>query len=200
MTAVAFVHGWGFGPEIWDAVRARLDGLPSRCLDLGFFGPADTDPGEAALIVGHSLGSLWCLLEHPGRRLLSVNGFPRFTAGDGFPDGVPPRLVAHMRRRLDTAPQAVLDAFRARCGGGPADRPGAPQRLAWGLDLLAEGDARAAPPPIGALAGADDPIVPAAMRRASWPDVLRVVDGGHLLPLTAPEAVAAAIRLALETA
>jgi len=193
---VAFVHGWGFGPEVWAPVLERLPGVPARRVDLGFFGPADAALDGATLAVGHSLGVLWLLAEHPGLPVVSINGFSRFTATEGFAEGVAPRLVERMHRRLGSAPQAVLDDFRARCGAGPAERTADPDRLAWGLALLAEGDARPAVP-VAALAGADDPIVPPAMAHALFPDA-RLVAGAHLLPLTAPDAVAALIRETLE--
>lgn len=200
---IAFVHGWGFGPEVWQDVLARLPGIEARCLDLGFFGPAEIALDGVTLAVGHSLGALWLLTERPDLPVIAVNGFSRFTATASsapevaaFP-GVPPRLVERMQKRLGSAPQAVLDDFRVRCGAGPANAPARPERLAWGLDLLAQGDARPAQP-IAALAGADDPIVPPAMAVALFPEA-RVLAGGHLLPLTAPDAVAALLREILES-
>lgn len=197
MTTLLLVHGWGFDARLWDAVRDRLpEGMTVQALDLGFFGAPDLEVPEAVdVAAGHSLGLLWLLTRRPcrWRRLVSINGFPRFTAAPDFPDGVPPRLVARMRRRLETDPEAVLTDFRARCGAGPADRAPDPVRLAEGLALLAEGDGRAHVPPVGiaALAGEADPVVPPAMTAAAFPGACMIAGAGHLLPSTHAADVAA---------
>lgn len=199
MTTVLLVHGWGFDGRVWDGVRPLLDGLDVRTLDLGFFGTPDLDVAEPAdLAVGHSMGVLWLLTEGRGlwQRLASVNGFPRFTATTGFPNGTPPRMVERMASRLTQDAAGVLNAFRARCGAGPADAVPDAARLAWGLDLLLTGDGRPVPPAVPALSGEADPIVPPAMARDGFSNVL-ALGGGHLLPLTDPAAVAAFIREAL---
>ncbi|WP_404378962.1 alpha/beta fold hydrolase [Caenispirillum salinarum] len=200
MTSILLVHGWGFDAATWDAVRARLPGNATvHTVEFGFLGAAPRleVPEEVDVAVGHSMGLLWLLTERSCRwdRLVSVNGFPRFTAAPDFAEGVPPRMVERMRRRLETAPEAVLDDFRARCGAGPAAETPDPARLAWGLDLLQAGDGRPAPPGVAALAGDADPIVPPAMARAafSFGGVGMVAGGGHLLPLSHPAEVAAVI-------
>lgn len=199
-STVVLVHGWGFDAGVWESVRPLLDGLSVRTLDLGFFGAPDLQwPVEPVdLAVGHSMGVLWLLTEGRGRwrRLASVNGFPRFTAAPDFPAGTPPRMVQRMAARLADDAAGVLDAFRARCGAGPAERPPDGARLAWGLDLLSTGDGRPVPADTAALAGEADPIVPLAMARAGFSNV-HALGGGHLLPLTDPAAVAAFIREAL---
>ena len=197
---ILLVHGWGFDASLWDGVRAELP-VEAQAIDLGFFGGATAIPDHVEVAVGHSLGALWLLTERPdlGDRLVLVNGFPRFTAAPNFPAGVPPRMVERMARRLAEAPAEVVDAFRARCEAGPA--PGTPDRdrLAWGLELLRSGDGRTALPgrPLSIIAGAADPIVPSAMTTASFGAGVHWLDGGHLLPLTHPQAVAAAIAEAL---
>lgn len=194
---IILVHGWGFDASVWDAVRPLL---PGQCVtvDLGFFGTPTPLPDDCALAVGHSLGGLWLALERPAwaERLVMVNGFARFTAAPGLPEGVPPRVVERMARRLSDAPAEVVDAFRARCGAPPATGTPHPARLAWGLDLLHGADARPLTPR-AVLAGDADPIAPAALTRAQFPGAAFVPGGGHLLPLTHPQAVAAAIIGAL---
>lgn len=193
---ILLVHGWGFDASIWDGVRAALPAaLEVSALELGFFGAPSTVPEEVDLAVGHSLGALWLLREGIAP-VLAVNGFPRFTAAPDFPQGVPPRMVERMARRLAEAPVEVVDTFRARCGAGPA--PAAPDagRLAWGLDMLLSADARPARP-LRAIAGSADPIVPPAMTEAAFDSAVTWLDGGHLLPLTHPHAVAQAIVEAL---
>lgn len=164
---VLLVHGWGFDASIWDAVRACLPREAEvHTVEFGFLGekPRMSVPAEVDVAVGHSMGVLWLLTERPCRwqRLVSVNGFPRFTAAPDFPEGIPPRLVERMRRRLDTAPGTVLTDFRARCGAEAAGSRLDPARLAWGLDLLCHGDARPLHDDVVALAGEVDPVVPPA--------------------------------------
>lgn len=196
---IVFVHGWGYDADIWEAVRARLDPAWSvDTLDLGYFGtPKVGAGGTADLAVGHSLGALWWLTQQDSawKKLLCINGFPRFTATAGYP-GVAPRVLARMQQQFARAPAAVLADFHARCGGhAPAGAP-APDRLAAGLDALAHGDGRATlvarRDDIRALAGTDDPIVPRTMSAAAFAalpagHVDWVEAPGHLLPLTHPD-------------
>ena len=183
---VVLVHGWGFDPSVWDGVRRALPhGVPVQTLDLGFFGAEPSGlPTAPALVVGHSFGVQWVLSERPdlAPRLLSINGFARFTAAPDFPEGVPPRLVDRMLARLRQDPEEVLNTFRARCGAGPADRSPELDRLTWGLEALRHGDARPARCR-AALAGTADPIVSEAMSRALWGEEINfpsaASDGGN---------------------
>lgn len=148
--------------------------------------------------MGHSLGALWLLHERPfvWDAFVSVNGFARFPQGPDFPEGVPRRQLEAMIARFPRAPQAVAEAFLKRCGASPPpvmDR----RRMARGLAFLRDWDARAA---LGrerrllALAGTEDPIVPPAMSADTFPpDCLRWVEGGHLLPESAPDACLTAL-------
>lgn len=200
---IVFVHGWGYDASIWDAVRARLaPALPVATVDLGFFGAAPSAPTflEPVLAVGHSLGTLWWLWQHeiPWQRLLCINGFPRFTATDGFP-GVTLRVLARMHQQFAREPAAVLADFHARCGGhAPAGTPDL-ARLAEGLTWLADRDARstlaARRADVFALAGTNDPIVPHAMSEAAFASLpagqFKFLDApGHALPATHPECCA----------
>lgn len=196
---VVLAHGWGHDANVWRTVRTRLDpALSVTTLDFGYFGAVPPAPtfSEPVVAVGHSLGALWWLTQHdiPWRRLLMINGFPRFTATDGYP-GVAPRMLGRMRKQFAHAPAAVLADFHARCGAsGPS--PGTDvARLARGLAQLADLDRRAALAAriqdIFALAGMDDPIVPRAMSEAAFAALpaghCEWVDApGHLLPLTHP--------------
>ena len=81
---VLLVHGFGFGPDVWDGVRSELGGLPTVALDLGFLRsdtPSPPVPDEVHVAVGHSLGLLWLLHERPcrWRALGGINAFTRFT-------------------------------------------------------------------------------------------------------------------------
>lgn len=233
---ITLVHGWGCDASLWRAVVPLLDGLDVEVADLGFFGrPALPVPCAAPRIaVGHSLGALWwlALTDLPWRTLVAINGFPRFTAAPDFPHGVAPRVLERMQRRFATSPAAVLDDFRAACGG-MADAPALPADttpLADGLALLASTDGRATfahrAGDIRALASRDDAIVapalsagmlaalaparfapaaganaptsaPAQPRQPAEPSSSGwLASGGHLLPLTQPQACADLIRAA----
>lgn len=207
MATVVLVHGWGCDARLWDAVRARLSPtLSVETLDFGYFGArgaALPTPNfeKPVIAVGHSLGALWWLTqdEIPWRRLLCIDGFPRFTATAGYP-GVAPRLLERMRKQFAADPAAVLADFHARCGiPEPPSLPNcAPDRarLATGLTQLAERDGRtvlaARRDNVWALAGNDDPIVPPAMHAAAFAGLpaghVECVEApGHALPLTRPE-------------
>jgi pimeloyl-ACP methyl ester carboxylesterase len=198
---VVLVHGWGYDAGIWDAVRSHLPSvLRVETLDFGFFGAPrrpKVSPGETVLAVGHSLGALWWLAQRdiPWRRLLSIDGFPRFTeAPDGSP-AVAPRVLARMRTQFRKHPAAVLAEFHGRCGmPAPTTVPDL-DRLAAGLDWLAEWDGRAALAARGddvcALAGSDDPIVPAEMSAAAFSGLppghfASIASLGHRLPVSDP--------------
>lgn len=194
---VVLVHGWGYDASLWDHVREALPpGLKVETVDLGFFGPErKVDAGGTVLAVGHSLGVLWWLRQTdiPWRKLLAINGFPRFTEATGYAPAVAPRVLERMQRQFAKAPAAVLADFHNRCGGhAPAGIPDI-ERLAAGLGWLAEWDGRAAlaarRADIFALAGSDDPIVPRPMSEMAWGKDCVCVDTatpGHLLPLTHP--------------
>lgn len=195
---ILLVHGWAFDPSVWDPLRAELPGCRWETLDLGYFGPARSGPPPGLdLVVGHSFGCLWAM-GHPalaGVPLVAVNGFPRFTAADGYPHGTPARVLDRMLRRLREAPGEVLQAFHARCG--TAAPPGEPdlERLHDDLLRMRDGDARALPgQPVLALATEDDPLVAPDLSRQAFPGRLKLLaEGGHVLPLTRPGAVARAI-------
>ncbi len=203
MTTVVMVHGWGYDASLWDGVRAQLaPALRVATIDLGFYAaasPALTFTGSV-IAVGHSLGVLWWLAQAdiPWRRLLSINGFPRFTATDDFP-GVAPRLLSRMQTQFARDPAAVLADFHARCGGhAPVGAPDI-ERLASGLDWLAEWDGRAVLASrfddVAALANPDDPIVPQPLSQAAFGASCEWVNTtGHLLPLTHPALCARAIE------
>lgn len=211
MTArITLLHGWGYDATLWQKVVPLLDGCDVELCDLGYFGPPQLPaPCDAPRIaVGHSLGALWwlALADVPWRRLVAINGFARFTADAGFPQGVPPRVLERMHRRFAEAPATVLGEFRAACGDG-ATAGGAMNAaaLAAGLGQLADVDGRAAltrrAADVWACAARDDVIVPAAMSEAAFaalpPGRLRWTDaGGHLLPLSRPQECADLIRAA----
>ncbi|GAB1393190.1 alpha/beta hydrolase [Rhodocyclaceae bacterium] len=194
MSQIILVHGWGYDASIWDAVRVHLK-IDAVTLDLGFYGavlPAPTF-AEPVIAVGHSLGALWWLAQSPTswRKLLCLNGFPRFTETTDYAHAVTPRVLTRMQQQFARDPATVLADFHARCGGhAPAGTPNT-ARLAAGLDWLAQWDGRATlaarRADVVALAGTQDPIVPAAMSAMAFGTPENIDAPGHLLPLTHPE-------------
>ncbi|KGE00282.1 biotin synthase [Achromobacter sp. RTa] len=201
-----FVHGWAFDASVWTTLRAELDDWPQAVFDAGYFGPEqEAHVSGPVIAIGHSLGALRLLRQLPQAclGLVSINGFPRFAAAPGFDEGVPARMLDRMIKRLSADPAAVLRDFRQRCGA--ASPFGAPRVEPLGRDLhaLRDDDRRAAlaalPVPLLALAGVEDPIVPAPMTRALFAgrpsgELCWRERGGHLLPVSDAPWCAARIR------
>jgi pimeloyl-[acyl-carrier protein] methyl ester esterase len=158
-------------------------------------GPDIAPINGPVIAIGHSLGVMRLLRSLPSNcvGVVSINGFPRFSAAPDFEAGVPRRMLDRMMKRLSADPAAVVHDFRERCAeasvlGEPRLEP-----LARDLEALRDEDQRdalaALPVPLLILAGEDDPIVPAAMTQAAFGG--RVGDerhdlehGGHLLPVS----------------
>ena len=200
-----FMHGWAFDRTLWQGVTAQLPEFDCRLADRGYFGAASMrDCPDQMIVVAHSLGTMHVLAAPPPhcRGLVAINGFDRFSAGEGFP-GVPLRVLDRMNARLAASPDAVVREFRQRCGTDAPAGPLAIAGLQQDLALLRDGDCRADAArwnaPIVLLEAEDDPILTPALRAAvfaSAPRLHRVRQptGGHLLPVTEPAACAAAIR------
>jgi len=196
MSQIVLVHGWGYDASLWDAVRVHLK-IDAVTLDLGFYGNENVGVGRTArLAVGHSLGALWWLTQAPDawQRLLCINGFPRFTEMTDYAPAIAPRVLSRMQQQFARDPAAVLADFHARCGGHTPTGTPHTERLAAGLDWLAQWDGRTAlaarRTDVFALAGTLDPIVPATMSAMAFGAVGTVesIDTtGHLLPVTHPE-------------
>ncbi|MBC2667436.1 alpha/beta hydrolase [Novosphingobium flavum] len=199
---VTFHHGWGFDASLWQRVLPLLADLDCRADDRGYFAEPREVP-RGAVAVCHSFGTLRALAAPPSRAIVAINGFDCFTARGDFP-GVPARLTQRMAARFASAPEAVLSDFRARCAAPPPPPIRDEECLRADLAALGESDLRRAVTlPVEALHAADDPIVPSAMQaalfaRAPALAATTLAAGGHLLPLTAPEACAKAIRRAVE--
>ncbi len=204
-----FVHGWAYDANIWGLVRSRLGNPPATVWERGYFeevgvyGAASEPqpPPGPYIAVGHSLGVMRLLRERPEGciGLISVCGFARFSATEGFP-GTSARVLDRMLTRFKANPRGVTAEFRARCGSGQTQVYDVDvQRMYDDLLMLRDGDERAAAAaldiPVLSLTGSADPIVSAGQTDASFPDAEKAsMQGvGHLLPLRTPEWCAAQI-------
>lgn len=203
MSGIVFLHGWGYGPCVWDEWAKAFADRPTVILDAGYFGPASMELPESHggwIGIGHSLGFARLLgMDFPWRALVGFGAFLRFCAQAEHPAGTPPELLDAMLQRLDTDPADVLKRFAKRCG-----KPAAPGDLA-GIQAESEGLTRlradltllrgldmAAPaqvPPVLLLHAADDRIVPPALageaQKALPGAQLKVfATGAHALPFT----------------
>lgn len=201
-----YVHGWSYDAQFWASLRAHLRQPDDWLIEQGYFGALRhlTLPDERFIAITHSAGLMWLLMQdlRHCQAIIAVNGFARFSASsDGFA-GVPPRLLDRMRQGLDRDPHHVLKTFRHRVGDETLPPPApSTEVLDAGLALLRDGDcrpqAREHSAQITLITGAADPIVTGEMSpQRSCPGMAEhYLPGGHLLPLTAPSAVAALISL-----
>lgn len=143
MTGLVFLHGWGYGPFVWEAWTAASADRPVVLLDAGYFGPQQLeipDNPDGWVGIGHSQGFARLLeMNLPWRGLVGLCGFLRFCRLPGQPDrpgGTSPELLDAMLARLDQDPADVLRRFTRRCGQ-QADCPEPPQ--GEGLQRLREG-------------------------------------------------------------
>lgn len=195
-----FTHGWGFDRTFWAQLIALLPECEAVIDDRGYFGaPFEPLVEGPCIAVTHSFGTMRVLSAAPPglAGVVAINGFERFT-GD---PGVPVRVLDRMIRRFETDPRAVLAEFHRSvgCSVDCIEPFGAIAAEPLATDLLRLRDACAPLPqvPVLAIHGDADPLLPPAMRAATFAgaDVQRIdAAGGHLLPHEAPEICAAAIR------
>ncbi len=192
---LVLLHGWAFDAGLW---RELVPLLPSRDVvlaDRGYFGePCEPLSPGPHLVVAHSLGSMQalCAPSPECAGMVAINGFDCFAAQAGYP-GVPVRVVDRMLARLDEAPDRVVAEFRLQCWAAEAAPVVHREVLRGDLAFLRDGDCRAqsstAPFSILSLHGQGDPILPAALREATFASAGRLQqavcdDGAHLLPFT----------------
>ncbi|BDG02642.1 alpha/beta fold hydrolase [Anaeromyxobacter oryzae] len=239
---LVLVHGWAMSSAVLtDLGRALEDGRRVIVPDLrghgasspGGFGLEDLAGDLAALLdalalrdvalAGWSMGGQVALAAMPRvrrrvARLALLSTTPRFTAGEGWPHGLPAQhveVLAHRVRRDPTralprffdgmfAPGELDDGARARVAAlRDALPPPAPAAAQAGLDLLVSvdlrGALRAVDVPTLVVHGGADPICPAGAGRAladAIPGARLVVfpGAGHAPFLSRPAAVAGALR------
>lgn len=198
-----FVHGWGFDRHFWAPLAALLPEWKHVYSDQGYFAePQPAMPDGPCLAVTHSFGTMRVLSAPPAglRGIAAFNGFTRFCAADDAP-GVAERVIDRMLRRFAADPAGVLASFRASVGC--KESFGAIDKDALGTDLLRlRREASPLPEvPVVSIQGDDDPLLSPDMRAQAFAgcDVRRTSapQGGHLLPHTAPELCADAVRTML---
>ena len=194
-----YLHGWGYGPAIWDQLAALLPDLEPRFANLGYGGNAnDGPPDEPAIWITHSFGTMHALAKMAApdmplncRALVAINGFDRFAASPGF-EGVPPRVLDRMIARFASDPAGVVSDFCRKCGKDTDVELLDDRTLKRDLVALRDMDCReqaaALSIPVLSLQGAADPVLPPAMRAAVLTGAHHVThaSAGHLLPLEQP--------------
>ncbi|WP_085904643.1 alpha/beta fold hydrolase [Kiloniella majae] len=205
---VIFVHGWGYGPDIWQSV-IKLLGSNITCdqVNLGFSGNERIPLGHYDVAVGHSMGCQWLLSQDKitWEKSVFINGFSRFSACDDFPEGVHPRVIERMLRKLTKAPADVLRSFHKLCDPQaitdyPVMETPDLSKLTWGLNFLRDQDQRlnCAEKSSYILADKDDQVVTEAMTVKLFKGNSEWTEGkGHLLPLTDPGACCSVIKRAI---
>jgi len=217
------VHGAGAGSAIWSMTLARLArSAHAVAIDLPGHGPSDRGDGPldlaryrdaagqlaAALclgpsvLVGHSMGALVALeaaLAWPDkvRALVLVAAAPRLPVHAALvallrddPEAARAWLADH--GLSPRARPAVRRGLLAAGAAAPDDVTRADFEIVAATDLTARlGGVRC---PITWLDGADDGIVPPAARGDRPGEIVTVPDAGHLLPIEAPAAIAAAAQ------
>ncbi|OUS18039.1 hypothetical protein A9Q97_01215 [Rhodospirillales bacterium 47_12_T64] len=195
---ILLVHGWGYGPDIWNSVIPQLDPeIECTIADLGFSGTMKLPTGHYDIAVGHSMGLLWLLSKEKVSwdKLVSINGFTKFSASDDFPQGVSARVLERMIRKIPHSAQGVLKSFHAQCdplGIVPFKSLANldEERMIWGLEFLRDMDLRNKYDPSNTLvlAEKDDLVITQEMTSALFQESeIRWVEGkGHLVPLSAP--------------
>lgn len=233
---VVLVHGWAYASGVFEELAAGLV-RRRRVVRPDLRGHGRSSPGafalpelagdlaalvealglERAVVVGWSLGAQIALAALPRLRrrlagVVLVSATPRFTAGDGWTHGPPPRTVEVLAHRVRRDPARALARFRedafAEGELGEADRTRVaallgrlplpdPATALAGLDLLAREDLR------DALAGVDvpalvvhgdrDPICPVGAGRALAAAVpgarlVELAGSGHAPFLSRPDA------------
>lgn len=216
---ILLVHGWAFAPWMWQGLIERLQDLMGdsdiqfSAIDLGFLGqPSLPMKGHFDLAIGHSFGLLWLLESNlvTFQRLISVNGFTRFSADSDFQCGWPHRVIQRMRKQLAVESETVIAGFMEKSAATEhftmhrADSALDLERLDWALEALLKGDGREQwskfPGPRRAIAATKDEIVTVEHTNQCFADsdIQWLKSDSHCLPLKFPEICAALVRELIE--
>lgn len=195
MSALVFLHGWGFTPRIWAPLRAQLGDEPCLAPPVSA-GPAslalraDTLAAHLprdSLLIGWSLGAMLALQtaqRHPEkvRALCLIGASPRFVASPDWPHGLDAATVDAFADGFERDPQRTRKRFMALQVLGDVQRK--PLQLALdaaqadvttpglrqGLEILSSADLRPLVPEIAQptmlVHGAQDALMP--IEAARW--------------------------------
>jgi len=181
---LTLLHGWGLNGAVWSGIRDTLaEHYTLHLVDLPGHGRSHDVPvstrdafveavvavlPERTHLLGWSLGGHTAMAlahRHPQRvdKLITVCATPRFVAGDDWPQGKKPEVLADFAKRLSTHYLATIRNFlalQALNRAGHSDQPdmrdvvrqlqdavgahGSPsiEALAAGLDILRVSDIR----------------------------------------------------------
>jgi pimeloyl-ACP methyl ester carboxylesterase len=218
--SVVFIHGAGAGSGIWSMTLSRVARTAHAiAIDLPGHGPSALGDlaalsleryrdavGELcgalclgpSVLVGHSMGALVALeaaLAWPDkvRALVLVAAAPKMPVDPELrallrddPDGAALWLADH--GLSPHAKPAVRRGFLAAGAAAPPEVTRADFEIVRAADLADRLAAIACP--VTWLDGADDAIVPPALREGRPGEVVTVPAAGHLLPIEAPAAIA----------
>lgn len=181
---IVFVHGWGFGPDVWTPLASKLPGK-HHFINLGFIDGFDDSPAipDNSIVIGHSLGVLWAMrhIERP-KALISIAGFHDFTKAQ------PEAALRAMQRRLGKDPAGLMADFWALCDSPLTYEAGRlnTEKLAKGLEWLQNWNVPLQKMHCATLclAAMNDNIIPKNITAKEWNDVHWSEEGGHILPLT----------------
>lgn len=123
---LVFLHGWGYSPGVWDAVRHELQEfhteaihLPLGVDDFNTWAQANAASLESGfMLIGWSLGAQMALAIAASRQpalrgLFLIGASPCFVAHEAWPHGLAPETVANFRKNFAQAPERTQKRFLA---------------------------------------------------------------------------------------
>lgn len=192
MTRILFVHGWAYGPEMWQSLTGGLAGTEHRFIDLGFFNAPQTHEGEFDCVITHSYGLMW-LLQQPqirAHKIVSISGIATYVRSET--NSISRAQIRAMCQQLNTQPEELLGTFYDACGDDTPPPVSSPDqsRLGAALKDMEKLDLRPAlaDKQIMALASQGDKIVPAKLSGDMF-DKKKIIwhsSASHILPKTDP--------------
>lgn len=160
-TPLVMVHGWGMNLRVFDALRERLGGLPTRAIDLPGHGRSPWWPEAAqfdvlcgavlealpprCVLLGWSLGAkvaMQLATQQPGRiaALVLVGATPKFARSADWPHGMEQGALRAFRSVLEQDWRQTLEDFLWLQVRGSRDAEATAQSLRGAL--LAQGEPR----------------------------------------------------------